>query len=189
MIMNSWKSTVFAACFPPFKIFIMGTGRSLGEIPPKYRYRGSPSASAAALATAMDTASMALAPKLLLLSVPSVSRRILSIRICSRAFSPSKTLAIFSSIFFTACCTPRPKYLVSPSLSSTASNCPVLAPEGTAAIPFVHLAVSLSFTVTTAATVGFPLESRISLPCTSMISRYFSIKNLLTGILNLLFPR
>ena len=167
----------------------MGTGRSLGEIPPKYRYRGSPSACAAALATAMDTASMALAPKLLLLSVPSVSRRILSIRICSRAFSPSKTLAIFSSIFFTACCTPRPKYLVSPSLSSTASNCPVLAPEGTAAIPFVHLPVSLSFTVTTAATVGFPLESRISLPCTSMISRYFSIKNLLTGILNLLFLR
>ena len=29
MIMNSWMSTVLAACAPPFRMFIMGTGRRL----------------------------------------------------------------------------------------------------------------------------------------------------------------
>ena len=80
MIINSWKSTVFVACLPPFKMFIIGTGSLSGFTPPRYRYNGIPSASAAARAAAIDTLSVAFAPRLPLLSVPSVSTRMWSIR-------------------------------------------------------------------------------------------------------------
>ena len=43
-------------------MFIMGTGSLLPEIPPKKRYRGISREIAAALALAMDTARIALAP-------------------------------------------------------------------------------------------------------------------------------
>jgi len=49
----------------------MGTGSSLAEAPPRYRYSGWPLALAAASARAMDTPRMALAPSWDLLSVPS----------------------------------------------------------------------------------------------------------------------
>lgn len=58
---------------------------------------------------------------------------------------------------FTALVTPLPWYLESPSLSSRASFVPVEAPDGTLA-----LTVKLSV-VSSHSTVGFPLESRISL--------------------------
>ena len=55
---------------------------------------------------------------------------------------------------------PFPKYLdLSPSLNSTASLSPVDAPDGTAALP---IAPQAKYTSTS--TVGFPLESSISLP-------------------------
>ena len=67
---------------------------------------------------------------------------------------------IFVLIFSTAFVTPFPKYLsLSPSLNSSASNSPVDAPLG--AVP---LATVPSTNVISASTVGFPLESRISLP-------------------------
>ncbi len=59
----------------------------------------------------------------------------------------------------TAVNTPFPKYLfLSPSLSSTASNAPVEAPEGTPALPYPLLSVHTSTSI-----VGFALESNISL--------------------------
>ena len=35
MTMNSWMSTLLVACAPPFKMFIMGTGRVLAFTPPR----------------------------------------------------------------------------------------------------------------------------------------------------------
>ena len=37
MIINSCTSTVFAACAPPFRMFIIGTGRRLPDTPPRKR--------------------------------------------------------------------------------------------------------------------------------------------------------
>ena len=71
MIMNSCTSTVLAACAPPFRMFIMGTGSLLPDTPPKKRYRGTSSEMAAARAAAMETARMAFAPRLDLSLVPS----------------------------------------------------------------------------------------------------------------------
>ena len=71
MIMNSCTSTVFAACAPPFKMFIIGTGRRFALTPPRKRYSGSSSAAAAALALAIDTARIAFAPRFDLSFVPS----------------------------------------------------------------------------------------------------------------------
>ena len=55
---------------------------------------------------------------------------------------------------------------MSPSLNSRASNTPVEAPEGAVPRPIVP-----STRYTSASTVGFPLESRISLPTTFSISK------------------
>ena len=57
-----------------------------------------------------------------------------------------------------------PKRDASPSRSSSASNCPVEAPLGTAAVPALP-----SSSVTTASTVGFPRESMISRPWISQM--------------------
>src|ERR1700730_13829096 len=77
MAMNSCRSTELSACAPPFKMFIIGTGSVLPEGSLEYRerylYRGCPAADAAARAAAMETARMALAPRLPLLGEPSVS--------------------------------------------------------------------------------------------------------------------
>ena len=82
------------------------------------------------------------------------------------------------SIFFTARRTPLPPYLCgSPSLNSTASCFPVEAPDGacpTATTPFES--------VTRAATVGFPRESRISYPQRSSMSSGISFPNVSNGI-------
>ena len=71
--MNSWVSTEFVACTPPFKIFIIGTGRLLPFAPPRKRYSGMPSDSAAAFAEAIETARIAFAPSFDLFSVPSAA--------------------------------------------------------------------------------------------------------------------
>src|SRR6266536_2933531 len=65
----------------------------------------------------------------------------------------------------TACRTPLPPYRGSPSRSSTASNLPVLAPEGTIARP-----VEPSSRPTSHSMVGFPRESRTSRARTSSIA-------------------
>ena len=60
--MNSWKSVESIACLPPLRMFTSGTGRVRAPAPPRYRYSGSPTDSAAAWATARLTPSSALAP-------------------------------------------------------------------------------------------------------------------------------
>ena len=35
MTMNSWKSTLLSACFPPLRMFIMGTGSLVAPGPPR----------------------------------------------------------------------------------------------------------------------------------------------------------
>ena len=62
--------------------------------------------------------------------------------------------------------------LLSLSLSSTASNMPVDAPLGTAALPTVP-----SSRITSASIVGFDLESSICLALTSTMSTLFFICN------------
>ena len=122
---------------------------------------------AAALAAAIDTAKIAFAPKFDLSAVPSASIIALSTAYVSEASNPMIASLIFVLIFSTAFVTPFPKYLsLSPSLNSSASNSPVDAPLG--AVP---LATVPSTNVISASTVGFPLESRISLPTTFSISK------------------
>src|SRR5689334_10910262 len=83
----------------------------------------------------------------------------------SRGSLPFKAGAITFAMFSIALRTPLPRYRpASPSRSSTASCSPVEAPLGTAAHPTVP-----SESVTSASTVGFPLESSTSLPCTLSI--------------------
>lgn len=80
----------------------------------------------------------------------------------SEASIPVIVSLITVLIFSTALETPLPRYLLlSPSRSSRASNSPVDAPLG--AVP---LETVPSIRVTSASTVGFPRESRISLPTT-----------------------
>ena len=83
----------------------------------------------------------------------------------SEASSPCKVSLIVVLIFSTAFSTPFPRYLsFTLSLSSSASNSPVDAPLGAIPLPIVP-----SFKMTSASTVGFPLESKISLPITFSI--------------------
>jgi hypothetical protein len=67
--------------------------------------------------------------------------------------------------FSTAFSTDFPRYFdLFPSRSSTASNEPVDAPLGTAALPTYSCS-----TTTSTSTVGLPLESKICLATTSVI--------------------
>ncbi len=79
---------------------------------------------------------------------------------------PSKAGAITFSTFFTAFVTPFPPNRFDLlSRSSSASRVPVEAPEGTIARP-----TAPQETITSASTVGLPLESRTSLALISIIS-------------------
>ena len=73
MIMNSCKSILLSACMPPFITLNIGTGSKWAFAPPMYLNRGIPESSAADLAKAKETPRIALAPNLLLSSVPSRS--------------------------------------------------------------------------------------------------------------------
>ncbi len=149
------------------RIFIIGTGSFVPCIPPKNLYRGMSRDVAAALAQAIDTASIAFAPSFDLSFVPSAFIIAASIAYISEASIPVMVSAITVFILFTAFSTPLPRYLpLSPSRSSSASNSPVDAPEG--AVP---LATVPSARVISASTVGFPLESSISLPTTFSMTK------------------
>ena len=147
-------------------MFIIGTGITPALFPPRKRYSGTLRDLAAACAVASDTARIALAPSLLLSSVPSSLHKSSSIFFVSSAFFPIRLSLITVFTFSTAFCTPLPRYLfLSLSLSSNASCSPVEAPLGAFPVP-----VRLSYSVTSASTVGLPLESSISLACTSLIA-------------------
>ena len=125
---------------------------------------------AAALQHAIDTARIAFAPSLDLSLVPSASI-IACIYCIDVSMHPYLSIAslIVVLIFSTAFCNAFSKITSSylHLVSSRASNSPVEAPLG--AVP---LATVPSIRYTSASTVGFPLESRISLPTTFSISKY-----------------
>ena len=149
-------------------IFIIGTGRVVAAFPPINLYRGIWSDAAAALAHAIDTARIELAPSLDLSFVPSSFIIALSIPKVSEASIARTVLLSSTFIWLTALSVPLPRYLFwFISLNSTASNAPVDAPLGTIPCPTVPSASS-----TCASTVGLPLESRISLPITFLISSF-----------------
>src|SRR5258708_19777867 len=76
-------------------MFIIGTGSTRALGPPRYRNRDNFSEAAAAQAVARETASVALAPRFLLVGVPSSSISFLSMFAWSRAFTPLRIGAIF----------------------------------------------------------------------------------------------
>ncbi len=117
MIMNSCIFRLPPACFPPFIMFSMGTGSVLPSLP-MCSYKGTISAPAPALATARDTAIMALAPSLLLFGVPSSSIMALSTDAWSDTSMPVMQDAISPRTLETAFMTPLPPYLLPPSLIS-----------------------------------------------------------------------
>ena len=80
-----WMSRLLLACAPPLMMFIIGTGMDIGPGAAEIAVERQAGSSAAALATAIETASMALAPRRDLLSVPSRSIRVLSMKACSCA--------------------------------------------------------------------------------------------------------
>ena len=142
---------------PPFRIFIIHFGILYSL--PRYSYNSKPLYLAAAFKLARDTPSMALAPSTDLLSVPSNSNIILSISFWFKLSLPIRLGFIILFTLDTAFNTPFPWYLfLSLSLNSKASFLPVEAPLGTDATPIIP-----DSRVTSTSTVGFPLESNISL--------------------------
>ena len=120
---------------------------------------------AAARAAASDMARMALAPRRLLLGVPSSSIMRLSRANWSSAGLPVRAWHNSPLTAATAFSTDwPPNFVVSPSRSSQASWLPVLAPLGTAARPEAPLS-----SVTSASTVGLPRLSKICRACIEVI--------------------
>ena len=155
--MNSWRSSEFWACAPPLITFSMGTGSTFAPSPPIQRKRETPALPAAAFAVASEQPRIAFAPRRDLFLVPSSSISAPSTERWSSASTPASAAAISPSTFRTACRTLLPPYLLlSPSRSSTASNRPVEAPDGTAARPLAP-----DSSVTSTSMVGLPRESRI----------------------------
>ena len=148
-------------------MFIIGIGRVFPS--PTYLYRGIPLSFAAAFKQAIETPNIALAPKLLFVLVPSNSSMALSMLYWSLTSIPTTGL-IFSFTFLTAFNTPLPLNLVlSLSRISRASRTPVDAPDGTHALCFIPFSK-----VTSTSTVGFPLESSISLAFTLAIFIFYA---------------
>ena len=88
--------------------------------------------------------------------VPSSSIIVRSSAPCSAARAPTRAAAISPLTLATARETPLPAQASPPSRSSTASNSPVEAPDGTAASPRAP-----DSSATSTSTVGLPRESRI----------------------------
>ncbi len=108
---------------PSVMTFIMGRGSTRAVVPPTYRQSGRPTAAAPALAQARLTPRKALAPRRLLLSVPSSSHSARSIAIWLSASRPRRASAISPLTADTAFRTPLPpKRVLSPSRSSTTSR-------------------------------------------------------------------
>jgi hypothetical protein len=91
-----------------------------------------------------------------LFAVPSSSIIDLSSASWSAGSRPFTASASSPFTFATAFVTALPAHALPPSRSSTASNSPVEAPEGTAARP-----AAPDFRSTSTSTVGFPRESSI----------------------------
>src|SRR3546814_600132 len=104
---------------------------------------------------------MALAPRLALLGEPSRSIRCRSMPRWSSPSKPSRASRIGPLTLSTAPSTLLPPNASPPSRSSTASNWPVDAPEGTMARPVAPEARN-----TSTSTVGLPRESRTWRPST-----------------------
>ena len=77
LIINSWILRSLSACAPPLIIFINGIGKE--KLFPKFLNRDFLFDNAEHFELARDTASVALAPRFDLLSLPSRSKRTLSI--------------------------------------------------------------------------------------------------------------
>ena len=149
-------------------MFIIGIGRVFPS--PTYLYKGIPLSFAAAFKQAIETPNIALAPKLLFVLVPSNSNMALSMLYWSLTSIPTTTGLIFSFTFLTAFNTPLPLNLVlSLSRISRASRTPVDAPDGTHALEIIPFSK-----VTSTSTVGFPLESSISLAFTLAIFIFYA---------------
>ena len=85
---------------------------------------------------AIETAKIAFAPRFVFPFVPSALIIAASMAYMSDASIPVRTSFIVPLILVTAFVTPFPRYLsLSPSLSSSASNSPVDAPEGAVPLP------------------------------------------------------
>ena len=166
--MKSWMSVRRPACAPPPNICTCGVGSSAASGPPRYWYSGTPCAAAAAWAAAIDTASVALAPSLDLLGVPSSSIRRSSSAAWSLAAMPITARAMSPLTCATARCTSRPPCGWPPSRSSSASRVPLLAPAGTIARP-----TAPPTSRTSASTVGWPRLSHTRRACTKRISLGF----------------
>ena len=108
-IINSCKSTLLLACEPPLIIFIIGTGMTLAFSPPRDLNKDTPASFAAALAAAIETANKALAPKRLLVSVPSNAIIFSSMAVCSDASIPTTASRNSPLTAATAFKTPLPK--------------------------------------------------------------------------------
>src|SRR5215210_1040332 len=106
---------------------------------------------------------MALAPRRPLLGVPSSSIIARSRPAWSSASSPATAAAISPLTFATARPTPLPPHRSPPSRSSTASNSPVDAPEGTVARP-----AAPERSATSTSTVGL---ARLSMTCRARVWR------------------
>ena len=92
-----------------------------------------------------------------------------SISACASASLPISAGAMVSLTAATAFVTPLPRYRdLSPSRSSSASRLPVDAPDGAAARP-----ITPDSKYTSASTVGFPRESKISRPIMRLIFAMF----------------
>ena len=123
---------------------------------------------------------MALAPREVLLGVPSSASSRASMAAWFVASSPSTSSAMVSVTLDTAERTPRPRYrFASWSRSSWASCSPVDAPEGTMARPKPPLSRA-----TSTSTVGFPRESRTSRAATLdiKVTKGLRIKGSKTGM-------
>ena len=134
--MNSWTSTFDAACAPPLRMFSIGTGINPPATPPTYLHNGSSWTAAPACRQAIETPSIAFAPRLALFGVPSNSIMTSSIAFWSSTGIPTSASCIASTTLFTALSTPFPNQRdESPSRNSMASYAPVDAPLGTIARP------------------------------------------------------
>ena len=131
-IMNSWKSSLFAACAPPLRTLKCGTGIRGVEpvISAIHCQSGRSAACARAREAAMEVATTLFAPSRRYPVVPSSSARAASTCPIADQDRPVSRPAMSVLIRWSAWVMSRPPNAVPPSRSSTASWAPVDAPAG-----------------------------------------------------------